>query len=111
MSQARTSPAGPVGGFSWVRPPVRIRLRYIVGGEASELLPDKPRRFSSVFRLMLPPSPNAGLGVPDFASMEKSRPLLVPNTSCGGVFASPGQYSTPRDVGELFGTWKTHTSL
>jgi hypothetical protein len=70
MSQALTSPAGPSGGFSWLRPPVMIRLRYIVGGEAIALLPGKPRRISGVLRLMEPFSPKAALGWPVLASSE-----------------------------------------
>ena len=34
MSHARTSPAGPRGGFSCVRPPVMTRCRYTTGGDA-----------------------------------------------------------------------------
>ena len=44
----------------------------------------------------MPLSPNASLGFPVFASSEYSLPSLEPNTICGGVCASPGQYSTPR---------------
>ena len=42
MSHARTSPAGPRGGFSCVRPPVMTRLRYTVGGELSPFDPGRP---------------------------------------------------------------------
>ena len=44
----------------------------------------------------MPLSPNASLGLPVFASSEYSFASFEPNTICGGVCASPGQYSTPR---------------
>ncbi len=62
MSHARTSPAGPFGGFSCVRPPVMIRFLYIVGGELRPLLPGRPCRISGVLRSMLPAAPNFPLG-------------------------------------------------
>src|SRR5687767_13785445 len=111
ISQARTSPAGPRGGFSWLRPPVLIRFLYMVGGELRGLFPGIPRRFSGVFRVITPWSPNASFGSPVFAWSENRRPSLEPKTICGGVFASPAQYSTPRDAGTLDGTWNTHISL
>src|SRR5690349_6577869 len=111
MSHARTSPAGPWGGFSCVRPPVMIRFRYTVGGELSPLLPGSPCRMSGVFRSTLPWSPNATLGSPVFAVSENNRPPPVPHTTCGGVCASPGQYSTPRVEALPDGTRKFQTSL
>ena len=47
----------------------------------------------------MPLSPNAAFGLPVFASSEYSLPSLEPNTICGGVCPSPGQYSTPRVEG------------
>ena len=70
MSQARTSPAGPCGGFSCVVPPVITRFLYTIGGEVRALRPGSPCMMASVFRLTTPLSPNAGFGFPVFASSE-----------------------------------------
>ena len=70
MSQARTSPAGPRGGFSCVVPPVITRCLKTIGGEVRPLRPGRPRRISGVSRLTTPPSPKARLGVPVAASIE-----------------------------------------
>src|SRR5262249_52486674 len=48
---------------------------------------------------------------PDFALSENNRPPPVPNTTCGGVWASPGQYSTPRVEAFPDGTLKLQASL
>ena len=90
MSHARTSPAGPRGGFSCVRPPVMIRFLYMIGGELRPLLPGRPCRISGVFRLTMPLSPKASFGSPVFASSENSRPSPVPKTICGGVLRVAG---------------------
>ena len=37
--------------------------------------------------------------------------MLVPKTICGGVWASPGQYSTPRVEALPDGSWNAQTSL
>src|SRR3954451_8641379 len=63
MSHARTSPAGPFGGFSCVVPPVITRFLYTVGGELSPLRPDRPCISSGVFRLTTPLSPKPLLGL------------------------------------------------
>ena len=47
MSHARTSPAGPSGGFSCVMPPVITRFLYTVGGALSASRPGRPCRISS----------------------------------------------------------------
>src|SRR5262245_6105567 len=110
-SHALTSPAGPVGGFSCVVPPVITRFLYTIGGELSPLRPGRPRRISGVSRFTMPFSPNFSLGVPVFASSEYSFASLEPKTICGGVVPSPGQYSTPRVDGFPEGSWKAQISL
>src|SRR5258707_11770071 len=92
---ARTSPAGPRGGFSCVLPPVMTRCLYTTGGELSPSLPGSPCRISGVSRSTIPLAPKASLGLPVFASSEYNLPSFEPKTICGGVCASPGQYSTP----------------
>src|SRR6476661_6015603 len=70
MSQARTSPAGPLGGFSCVVPPAMTRFLYTIGGELRALRPGSPCMISGVFRLTIPLSPNSLLGLPVLASRE-----------------------------------------
>ncbi len=45
------------------------------------------------------------------ALSEYSLASLVPNTICGGVPASPGQYSTPRVEGLPEGSWNAQISF
>ena len=73
--------------------------------------PGNPRRISGVLRLTTPFSPNASLGAPVLAFSEYSLASLVPNTICGGVLPSPGQYSTPRIDGLPEGSWNAQTSF
>src|SRR6185369_12601720 len=110
MSQARTSPAGPCGGFSCVVPPAITRFLYTVGGELSALRPGACM-MSGVFILTTPLSPNASLSLPVLAFTEYSLPLLEPNTTCAGVCESPVQYSRPRVDGLPAGIWNDQTSL
>src|ERR1700679_3226357 len=111
MSHARTSPAGPSDGTSWVVPPAMTRFLNTMGGELSPLRPGSPCIISGVFMLTMPLSPKASLGFPVFASSEYNLPSLEPKTIWGGVRASPGQYSTPRVAGELDGSWKAQISV
>src|SRR5580700_6382352 len=111
MSHARTSPAGPSGGFSCVVPPAMTRVLNTIGGEVSPLRPGSPCMISGVFMLTTPLSPNASLGFPVFASTEYNLPSLEPKTICAGVRASPGQYSMPRVEGALEGSWKAQISF
>ena len=82
-----------------------------MGGELRPLRPGSPCRISGVFRLTMPLSPKASLGLPVFASSEYSLPSLEPKTICGGVCASPGQYSTPRVDGLPDGSRNAQISL
>src|SRR5580692_3488896 len=104
ISHARTSPAGPFGGFSCVVPPVMTRFLYTIGGELSPLRPGSPCMISGVFRLTMPLSPKASLGFPVLASTEYNLPSLEPKTICAGVRPSPDQYSIPRVEGTLEGS-------
>src|SRR5439155_17192222 len=70
MSHARTSPAGPRGGFSCVVPPVITRFLYTVGGELRALRPGSPCMMSGVFMLTMPLSPKASLSFPVLAISE-----------------------------------------
>src|SRR3954451_8785069 len=76
ISHARTSPAGPFGGFSCVVPPAITKFLYTIGGELSALRPGSPCIISGVFRLTMPLSPNASLGFPVFAFSEYNLPSL-----------------------------------
>ena len=111
MFHARTSPAGPFGGFSCVVPPVITRSLYTIGGEVSPLRPGSPCMISGVFRLTMPLSPKASFGFPVFAFSEYNLPSEEPNTTCGGVCPSPGQYSTPRVEAPPDGSVNAHISF
>src|SRR5215469_6936291 len=111
MSQARTSPAGPCGGFSCVVPPVMTRFLYTIGGALKPLRPGIPRMISGVFRLRTPLSPKALFGLPVLASTEYNLPSPEPNTTCGGVLESPAQYSMPRVETELEGRRNAQSSF
>src|SRR5215212_1002401 len=67
----------------------------MTGGELRPSRPGRPCRISGVLRLTTPLSPKVPLGSPVFASIEYRFPSFDPKTICGGVFASPAQYSTP----------------
>src|SRR5262245_30513347 len=83
----------------------------MIGGELSPSRPGSPRRISGVFRLTTPLAPNPPDGSPVFASSEYSLPSVDPKTTCGGVCASPGQYSTPRVEGFPDGSLNAQISL
>src|ERR1017187_8993499 len=82
-----------------------------MGGELSALRPGSPCMISGVFRLTMPLSPKSGLGFPVLAFSEYILPSLEPKTICDGVFASPGQYSTPRVEGLPVGSGKDQISF
>src|SRR5260221_4273153 len=82
-----------------------------MGGELNPLLPGSPCRISGVSSSTTPRVPKASLSVPVFASSEYNLASLEPKTICGGVCASPGQYSTPRVDGLPEGSRKAQTSL
>src|SRR6267154_2903774 len=67
MSHARTSPAGPLGGFSCVVPPAMTKFLYTIGGELKALRPGSPCMISGVFIVTMPLSPKASLGFPVLA--------------------------------------------
>jgi hypothetical protein len=81
-----------------------------IGGEPMPLVPGSPRRISGVSIWMTPRSPNASFGLPVLASSEYILPSFDPNTICGGVWPSPGQYSTPRVAGFPEGSWNAQRS-
>src|SRR5258708_30637591 len=111
MSHGGTSRAGPRGGFSWFFPPVIPGFLYTMGGELRPLLTGSPCMISGVLNSTIPLPPNASLGFPVFASNEYNLPSDEPKTICGGVCASPGQYSTPRVEGFPDGSRNAQISL
>src|SRR5579862_2993861 len=82
-----------------------------MGGEVNPFRPGRPCMISGVFRLTTPLSPKDSLGLPVFAFSEYNLPSEEPKTICGGVCASPAQYSTPRVEGAPEGSWKAQISL
>ena len=90
MSHARTSPAGPRGGFSCVRPPVMIRLLYIDRRRAEAVRAGQA--LQNLRRVQVDDCPGRRTSRSARRSWRRASRVgrrSVPNTICGGVSRSP----------------------